>query len=109
MAEYLLKTREPVVGCDGCPCLGHNPITRDFFCNPTLVTLEEEYANNKPNWCPLVAIPPHGRLIDADALVCEVSEWANNARILKSFAKSQAYKDVLMLIGNEPAVLEANK
>ena len=25
-------------------------------------------AEEKPDWCPLVPVPPHGRLIDADAL-----------------------------------------
>ncbi len=31
---------------------------------------DPEYANSdhRPNWCPLVPIPEHGRLIDADAL-----------------------------------------
>jgi hypothetical protein len=31
-------------------------------------TSEAEYDGNRPHWCPLVPLPPHGRLIDADAL-----------------------------------------
>lgn len=25
--------------------------------------------DDRPDWCPLVPVPPHGRLIDADALI----------------------------------------
>ena len=31
-------------------------------------TVEEAWKQGKPDWCPLVEIPEHGRLIDADAL-----------------------------------------
>jgi len=27
---------------------------------------------DRPDWCPLVPVPPHGRLIDADALVADL-------------------------------------
>lgn len=27
------------------------------------------FPNSIPDWCPLVPVPPHGRLIDADALI----------------------------------------
>lgn len=29
----------------------------------------------RPEWCPLIEIPPHGRLIDADALIEKYGEW----------------------------------
>ena len=33
---------------------------------------------NRPNWCPLVPVPPHGRLIDADVLAEQMERnlWA---------------------------------
>ena len=31
--------------------------------------------SGRPDWCPLVPVPDHGRLIDADALI-EQKEWA---------------------------------
>jgi hypothetical protein len=57
-----------------CPCelLG---IGYDLFCNfaggiPARVKEYYECCQNgtRPSWCPLVPVPPHGRLIDADAL-----------------------------------------
>ena len=34
-----------------------------------LFKFEDEGIAKRPPWCPLVGIPPHGRLIDADALI----------------------------------------
>lgn len=32
---------------------------------------------SRPDWCPLVHVPEHGRLIDADALIAWFIEWYN--------------------------------
>lgn len=68
--SVLIKGMEMPQGCDDCPLAG------DFKCNlmPSIPALCKEYdiavQNGKRlNNCPLVEIPPHGRLIDADALV----------------------------------------
>ena len=66
--DILIKGLEMTKGCDGCFCCSFNPISKEFFCSLTLVTLKEEWAENKPKWCTLVALPEHGRLIDADIL-----------------------------------------
>lgn len=29
----------------------------------------------RPDWCPLIELPPHGRLIDADALKNDMRDW----------------------------------
>lgn len=31
------------------------------------------YRKERPKWCPLIPVPPHGRLVDADALVRELN------------------------------------
>ncbi len=38
---------------------------------------DPEYANSstRPDWCPLVEVPPHGDLIDRDALPSGRVEW----------------------------------
>ena len=33
---------------------------------------EQTAINGRPDWCPLIPVPPHGRLIDADALLAIV-------------------------------------
>ena len=66
--DILIKNMKMPKHCDGCFCCSFNPISKEFFCSLTLETLKEEWAENKPKWCPLVALQPHGRLIDADIL-----------------------------------------
>ena len=65
--------------CNDCPLAG------DFHCNlmPSIPTLCKEYdiavQNGKRlNNCPLVEIPPHGRLIDADALNYSNTDYCGN-------------------------------
>lgn len=36
---------------------------------------ERIYMVTRPERCPLVPVPPHGRLIDADALITTFCEW----------------------------------
>lgn len=44
-------------------CLCRSDTSR--YCNAA-----HEYTpmSGKPDWCPLIEVPPHGRLVDADAL-----------------------------------------
>ena len=66
--SILIKGME-MPSCNDCPLAG------DFKCNlmPSIPALCKEYdmavQNGKRlNNCPLIEIPPHGRLIDADKL-----------------------------------------
>lgn len=58
----------------------------------------------RPSWCPLVEVPPHGRLIDADALKMSIAfaektaEWA-----------VPALRAVLMVIDEMPTIIEAEE
>jgi hypothetical protein len=46
-------------------------------------TVGAPYGMPRPDWCPLVEVPPHGRLIDADALktAFPTSENATNIKV----------------------------
>lgn len=43
----------------------------DYVCMPARVYVEDltNAYKPRPEYCPLVPVPPHGRLIDADALI----------------------------------------
>lgn len=43
----------------------------------TLTKKKQFRFKNRPSWCPLVPVPEHGRLIDADALAaqCDDPYW----------------------------------
>lgn len=55
------------------------------FCYVSHCKQIEDYfvRNDRPSWCPLIELPPHGRLIDADALIRQMNqkvEETNNVR-----------------------------
>lgn len=47
------------------------PMTNDGFylckANNPHKQLEDDCEERRPNWCPLIPVPPHGDLIDCDA------------------------------------------
>lgn len=72
--SILIKNMEMPKDCPMCP-LAHYNAMREFtgceiVAGKRFAMNSDEYANSttRPSWCPLISIPPHGRLIDADAL-----------------------------------------
>lgn len=54
------------------------PVSNSFGCglsNPPIIMTQEEMLADRPDWCPLVPVPPHGDLIDRDALPTGRVEW----------------------------------
>lgn len=77
--SVLIRGMELPKGCHFCP-MAHWTSGTDEFSGCEVVpgkkhTMfeDEAYANSptasRPDWCPLHALHPHGRLIDADALL----------------------------------------
>ena len=64
--SILIKGMEMPQSCDDCrlnngiSCYAVPEYTEDGVVGRT---------EDRPDWCPLVSVPPHGRLIDADALM----------------------------------------
>ena len=71
--SVLIKNMEMPTSCDDCEFC-KRAIGYDWCCIPMgkgrSKPLDEPVI--KPDWCPLVPVPPHGRLIDADALMEQV-------------------------------------
>ena len=73
--SVLIKGMEMPKSCESCPCYYE---TEGAWRNECEVLQREHYiTDERPDWCPLVEIPPHGRLIDADALEaqCDDPYW----------------------------------
>ena len=58
--------------------------------------------NGKPEWCDLIEVPPHGRLIDADALR---QEWFANGQTIYIHDTN----DFLFSIDDAPTIIEAEE
>ena len=104
--------------CPMCP-LSHWDFTGEFrgckVVNGKKYAMETEpgypETNFRPSWCPLLHVPEHGRLIDADAL-CKVlqrnaeDEWNKN---VAPFSWSYAYECVKDTVDNMPTIIPAEE
>ena len=108
MSDILIKNMEMPKSCGDCPFFnrGANPMGEDFiFAQPwgdCLVSGEENVIEHDISMdCPLVEVPPHGRLIDADALMKKVREKAD--------FPSHEWCEAIECLEDAPTVLEASK
>ena len=73
----------------------------DCFCG---ITKNDAKAKEKNADCPLVSVPPHGRLIDADSVFVELRKsWINSSDEL--FAN----KEVWRTLNEAPTIIPADK
>ena len=74
--SVLIKGMEMPEDCRECPLEMFYINCGDTRCRATNKFLAKNYNipfSGRPDWCPLVEVPaPHGRLIDADALLEDV-------------------------------------
>ena len=74
--SVIVKNMEMPPSCYFCSLADASFIRCEAF-SPTKL-LEDDCEERRPKWCPLIELPPHGRLIDADQLKehlyqCEVN------------------------------------
>lgn len=81
MGVYIPKMTMPK-NCDSCPLITDGKDYQICFVNKEFIPwrwADEhscEQIHDRPSWCPITEVPPHGRLIDADALIT-VTEMVN--------------------------------
>lgn len=64
----------------------------------------------RPEGCPLVEVPPHGRLGDLDALTEHIRNvYCKNCKRSKVMCKACEYGDILDEIEEVPTILEASR
>ena len=61
--SVLIKGMEMPSCCMFCPLSNS---TGCGLSNPPIIMTSKEMLAGRPDWCPLVPVPAHGRLIDAD-------------------------------------------
>ena len=70
--SILIKGMEMPTSCDVCPLIAEADDYHVCYINEQFIPWEwidehsAEQRHPKPSWCPLIPVPPHGRLIDAD-------------------------------------------
>lgn len=71
--SILIKGMKMPKNCDSCRFMvfeDTNCISvPELFCGcPIVFRAHPQHEDHRPDYCPLTELPPHGRLIDADAL-----------------------------------------
>ena len=101
--SILIKDMKMPESCEECSfccyetglCFALEMVTHEY----TFVPYKEK--NVRQAWCPLIEIPPHGRLIDADEMLKVINSWNYPSvdELLKFIRKG--------LSGDAPTVIEA--
>ena len=77
--------------------------------NPPVLMTTKEMLADRPDWCPLVPIPPHGRLIDAD----EFDERIRQAGGMCEEELTEDFKDgvqtVLAMLKTQTTIIPAEE
>lgn len=119
MSVYI-KGMEMPTRCFACPlcdtdCCG---ISKGSYVEYRDVDVDVAM-NGRPDWCPLVEVPDHGRLIDADALRASIKEsigechkWADEVSEGEMYARvSQAlgtFVECSLRIKAAPTIIPAS-
>lgn len=106
--SILIKGAKMPKSCDECDFIEYDDeYEYECWC-PIIRSNVEEYTENKPASCPLVEIPPHGRLIDADKLMkpfCDLLEKDEHS--LDYYSVS--YGGLNVMINDSPTVIESEE
>lgn len=109
MSDILIKGFDFPEDCSKCP-LRKVPQMRDDIC--VISGCRVHNYPERPSWCYLHEVKPHGRLIDADVLKATLRiGLANASAFLKGQYKELANKltdDICLDIDDAPTVLEAS-
>lgn len=111
MADILIRGMEMPTACSvGCPIF-HEGAFNDY-CGYGWKKVPREI--EKPDWCPLIEAPPHGRLIDADAFISRLEHFEEIVSMLRvSIEIKEIYFSLIgemkEEIENVPTVIEASE
>ena len=105
MADLLIKGMEMPKTCDDCILAEQGSWLGaqegwEHFCIADCDELRTVYHGEKPEWCPLVEVPTHGRLIDADELLNDVRKNSESY-----FADDFAHE----WVDRQPTIIEASE
>ena len=75
MGVYIKGMKIPT-SCDKCPIMVFEDTNcaPELYCGcPIVFKAHPQGVGHRPDYCPLIELPPHGRLIDADNLLINKS------------------------------------
>lgn len=110
MGVYV-KGMEMPTNCSECAFCGYYG-NGEHMCD--IIEKAVEYESGKTSRrddCPLVPVPPHGRLIDADALITTFCEWGTSLENKGKFVitMAEAKQTIVDIIEDAPTIIPASE
>lgn len=104
--SVLIKGMEMPKSCGFCPLRHEARDGDECYLGASLTEYQK-----RPDNCPLVHVPPHGRLIDADALEHDFREDADEEwnRFATPVNWSDAFDDVANIVADAPTIIPAEE
>ena len=89
--------------CWDCPCAYETEGAHHNYCQAAGydTKLPDE---GRPDWCPLIELPPHGRLGDLDAML----EFVDAGHLRNPLELSWSDADVASMIDSRPTIIPAD-
>ena len=108
--SYIVPKEIPMC-CGICPCFhAEHPMYCQAVKADKNKRIYAPYGEGRPDWCPLIEVPPHGRLGDLDALWDRMYKYIDNEGAKMPFGDNDfmIHKDsACELIEDAPTVIEA--
>ena len=91
-----------------CPLFG-SVYPHGYYCGVNRQEIKDPFSQQP--WCPIIPDPPHGRLIDADALIEKViAKYLEHERKGELvFAAVEIKQDIVDLISDAPTIILAEE
>ena len=115
--SILIEGMEMPINCDSCRImvLEDTNCDSELFCGcPLVFKAHPQGEDHRPDYCPLVELPSHGRLVDADAVMLHIQDYIEeyDDDLSDSGYHSEkwcAMKEAEMVINDAPTIIEAEE
>lgn len=113
-----IKGMEMPTKCFNCPLAQGYDMPINCSLMPGVPKLYSDFDiavknETKPDWCPLIPAPDHGRLVDANALMLKIHEYIEEYAGVDEDGmhdlKWCAMKEAEMAIDNAPTIIPATE
>jgi len=121
--SVLIKGMEVPKNCFGCPCY-HQKVDYGYYdyeiCGASGTIFNDGYSSitghkvhinpfkERLDNCPLIPVPPHGRLIDADDVILQIDEWMDSVGTVMIGPGMSYYGELLGCVEDAQTVIPAN-
>lgn len=105
MGVYI-KGMEMPKSCDECRIMEFEDTNcvPELFCGcPIVFNAHPQGVGHRPDYCPLVEVPPHGDLIDRDALMKKL----NNCMFPSDMVTTRAVSMAINWLKESPTIIES--